>query len=169
MSDDFQRRYPLARARLVHGSVLAAFLIVLALRFGNLRQPGRYRRALERSFPARPFLCGPDSSLPQLPPAGDRLIIDRRGVWYAEWNHAPVPWTQIADVFQRGGRVQSHLAIQLRDADAFAASLPEAEGRRVMTGRLAKNGLLLIPNNAVEATLGDIAQAIQEGQRQYLP
>ncbi len=31
-----------------------------------------------------------------------------------------------------------------------------------------KNGLLLIPNNAVEASLGEIAQAIREGGRHYL-
>ena len=167
MSDDFHRRYPLARARLVHGCILAAFLAVLALALIFLGNPAD----TGGSWTAALLMALSCAVLAYLYRAfrhrEDRLIIDRRGVWYYEWNHAPVPWTQIADVFQRGGRVQSHLAIQLRDADAFAASLPEAEGHRVTTGRLAKNGLLLIPNNAVEATLGDIAQVIQEGRRHY--
>ena len=168
MSDDFQRRYPLARARLVHGGVLAAFLAVLGLVMIFLGSPedtgGLWSAVLPLALSGVVLFFLHRASRNRL----DRLIIDRHGVWYHEWNHGPVPWTQIADVFQRGGRVQSHLAIQLRDTDAFAASLPEAEGRRVKTGRLAKNGLLLIPNNAVEATLGEIARVIEEGRRHYL-
>ncbi len=168
MIDDFQRRYPLARARVLHGCVLAAFLAVLGLVLTFLGNP---------ADTGGPWSAGLLLALSCLVlihlyrvyrNRDDRLIIGRRGVWYYEWNHAPVPWAQIADVFQRGGRVQSHLAIQLRDADAFAASLPEAERRHVTAGRLAKNGLLLIPNNAVEASLGEIVQAIREGRRHYL-
>ena len=169
MSDDFQRRYPLARARLVHGCVLAAFLALLALALVFLGNPADTGGPWSAVFLLALSCAVLIHLYRNFRQRGDRLIIDRRGVWYADWNHAPVPWAQIADVFQRGGRVQSHLAIQLRDADAFVTSLPEAERRRITNGRLAKDGSLLIPNNAVEATLGDIAQAIQEGQRQYLP
>lgn len=167
MSDPFQRSYPLARARIQHGCILAAFLTILGLVLLFLGDPaetgGPWTGGLLLAFACLVLANVYRTSRNR----EDRLIIDDRGVWYYEWRHPPVPWSQIADVFQRGGRVQSHLAIQLRDADAFAATFPEVERRRATAGRLAKNGLLLIPNNAVEASLGEIAQAIHEGQQHY--
>ncbi len=97
-----------------------------------------------------------------------RLIIDARGVWFAEWDLPAVPWDQIVEIYQTGMRLRAFVTLQMRDQDAYFASLPGTERHRIRLGKLIKQGFFLIPQGAVEATPQEIETAIRAARAHYL-
>ena len=89
------------------------------------------------------------------------LVIDARGLWYKEWGLPPVPWPEIADLYQTGSRFQAFLAVALRDQEAYFAGLAERGEGRVRPGRLIRPGLLLIPANTLDSNFRQVQIAIE--------
>ena len=96
-----------------------------------------------------------------------RLVIDRAGVWFKEWELPVLPWDQVFDVYQKGIKLRPYVIVLLRDQNQYFASLPPRERQRVKFSRLIKPGLLLIPAGAVEATLPEIETAIKRGRERF--
>ena len=93
---------------------------------------------------------------------GVHLRIDAAGVYFREWG-ATVPWSEIADVYQSGSRLQPFVTLQVRDAERFLAGLSEADAHELRRSRLWKPPELRIPYSAIEATRDEILTAIETG------
>ena len=98
-----------------------------------------------------------------------RLVIDQSGIWFAEWDLPVLPWDQVVEVYQTGVRMRAFVALQLRDQNAYFASVPTAERHRIKMGKLVKPGFLLVPQGAVDASLKDIEEAVRAARSHYLP
>ena len=93
------------------------------------------------------------------------LSLGDETVWYREWG-VSAPWREIEDVYGFGSRLNPHIALKLRDAERFFASLPGDKAQRLRTGRFHKNGLLLLPNNCAEVAFSELLHDLQEEHRQ---
>ncbi len=96
---------------------------------------------------------------------GAQLRLDAAGVYFREWG-AGVPWSEIADVYQSGSRLQPFITLRVRDAGRFLAGLPRDEARRLGRNRLWKAPELRIPYSAVDASRDEILNAIKTGIEQ---
>lgn len=98
--------------------------------------------------------------------AGAHLRIDREGVSFREWG-VRLPWSQLADVYQTGSRLQPFITLELRDPEAFIASLSPDEVRVLRGNRLWKTPQLRIPYNSVEASRDEVLDALRAGMAHY--
>ncbi len=166
MNNDYSRRYPLAKSRVHHSGVLATFLAAVGLVMlfaGQEVEGGPWSGALLLAL-ALVVLANTYRIVRDKRP---RLVIDQRGVWYHDWGVPPLPYDQITDVYQEGSKVRGFLALRLADSEAFFAGLPEHDREGARRGRLFKENRFLIPNNAVEAPLGEIERAVMEARRHF--
>ena len=92
-----------------------------------------------------------------------RLVVDRSGIWYRDWEIGTVPWPEVADAAIAGPRLLSFLAVRLRDPDGYAARLPDAERAKLRSSRLYRAPVLRVPNGALDAPLEEILAAIEAG------
>ena len=99
---------------------------------------------------------------------GAHLRIDTDGVFFREWG-TTVPWSEIADVYQSGSRLQPFITLRIGDPERLLAGLPEDEARRLKRNRLWKKPELRIPYSAVEASREEILAAIQSGMTNREP
>ena len=99
---------------------------------------------------------------------GAHLRVDASGVYFREWD-ATVPWSEIADVYQSGSRLQPFITLRIGDPERLLASLPQDEARKLKRNRLWKPPELRIPYSAVEASRDEILGAIQNGLRDRPP
>lgn len=90
-----------------------------------------------------------------------RLVVDRSGIWYRDWEIGTVPWPEVADAAIAGPRLLSFLAVRLRDPDGYAARLPDAERAKLRSSRLYRAPVLRVPNGALDAPLDEILAAIK--------
>jgi hypothetical protein len=95
---------------------------------------------------------------------GAHLRVDAAGVYFREWG-ATVPWSEIADVYQSGSRLQPFITLRIGDPERLLAGLPQEEARSLRRNRLWKAPELRIPYSAVEASRDEILAAIQNGMR----
>lgn len=93
---------------------------------------------------------------------GTAMIIDDTGLWYRDWDLPPVPWRHVAGARAVGIRLRPLLRIDLKDTESFFAMLDSAARRRSRGNALVKGDHLLIPNNAVEKPISEIAVLIRE-------
>jgi len=164
MAEDFSHSFPIARSRIQHGLMLAAVLAVIglwALLFADPEITG-----------------GPLIGIIILGLAGGiafyiwrlsrdkrpRLLVDRQGVWFRDWNLDPVPWSQIENTLQKGGRLQALFCLQLRDAEGLFSALPAERRNKALANRLIRPPLLMIPAHSVDADFGEIRAAIEDGR-----
>lgn len=99
-------------------------------------------------------------------PAGANLRIDRDGVSFREWG-VRLPWSQLADVYQTGSRLQPFITLELRDPEAFIASLSPDEARALSGNRLWKTPELRIPYNSLEASRDEVLDALRAAMAHY--
>ncbi len=90
-----------------------------------------------------------------------RMLLDRHGIWFRDWEIGPVPWAAIGDAYTSGSRLQAFGSLPLRDPEAFLAGLPEAERKALRVNRLARLPELRIPHGAVDAPLDEVLTAIK--------
>lgn len=95
---------------------------------------------------------------------GVSLRLDDRGIWFQDWG-LTVPWRVIHEAYPTGTRLQPFIAVQIKDAKSFVASLPEQEARALRGNRLWKPPELKIPFGAVEASHQVILDAITAEMR----
>ncbi len=97
--------------------------------------------------------------------AGATLTIDEAGVWYREWNFK-LPWSQVADIYAKGSRLNPMIALQLRDSAAFLHSLPQDKARRLKAGRYFKDPQLLLPNSCTDTPFSEVLAVLQACQEE---
>ncbi len=90
-----------------------------------------------------------------------RMLLDRSGIWFRDWEIGPVPWAAIDDAYTSGSRLQAFVSLRLRDPEAFLAGLPEAERKAVRANRLYRSPELRIPHGALDAPLDQVLAAIK--------
>lgn len=166
MAQPYRREFHVARAKLQHGFLLGGVLAAIGL--GVLLFAGP---ALpdSRLIGGVNLALGAGIALFNLFRARDRrprLVVDESGIWFHEWGPFTVPHDAIAEVHEKGSRMQSFVAIRLRDAEGFRASLPAETRDKLNPGRLVRPPELLIPHAAVEASFEEIEEAIAEGRKQ---
>lgn len=92
-----------------------------------------------------------------------RLVLDRDGVWFRDWDIAAVPWAAIDSVYTSGSRIQAFITLSLRDPEGFLSALPRAERARLTSNRLFRRPELRIPHNALDAPLDEVLAALRSG------
>ncbi|MCH8809888.1 MAG: hypothetical protein IH993_08670, partial [Proteobacteria bacterium] len=92
-----------------------------------------------------------------------RLVLDRDGVWFRDWDIAAVPWAAIDAVYTSGSRIQAFITLSLRDPEGFLSALPRAERARLTSNRLFRRPELRIPHNALDAPLDEVLAALRSG------
>jgi len=165
MQQAFRKEFGIARSKVQHGLLLAAVLAAIGFAMMFLG-PG----ATSDAFPIGVINLAVAAGILfyNLRAASDkapRLVVDAQGIWFREWGIDPVPWSEIAAARASGTRVQSYISVTLRDADRLLESLPEESRRKLTSNRLARLPELRIPHGAVEASLDEIAAAIEAGRR----
>ncbi len=93
---------------------------------------------------------------------GTAMIVGDTGLWYRDWGLPAVPWRHVAGARAVGIRLRPLLRVDLRDAEAFFATLDSAARRRSRGNALIKGDHLLVPNNAVEKPVAELAVLIRE-------
>ncbi len=92
-----------------------------------------------------------------------RLVLDRDGVWFRDWDIAAVPWAAIDTVYTGGSRLQAFITLSLRDPEGFLNALPPAERARLTSNRLFRRPELRIPHNALDAPFDEVLAALRSG------
>jgi len=162
IDDDRRIEFRVSRTKLRHGMLLAGFLGLIGVYFLVTNGPdtpsagwaGAINLALAVAVAISVYMIGHDRR--------PRMTIDSRGLWYRDWSLPPIPWNAIDAVGFRGGRMQSFIEIDLRDAETLIDALPEDQRRRLRGNRLVQPPHLFIPNGALDASLDDIHAAIVE-------
>ena len=164
MALPYRREFHLARAKLQHGFLLGGVLATIGLGVLLFAGPALADGWLIGGIN---LALGIGIALFNLFRARDRrprLVIDESGIWFHEWGPFTVPHDAIAEVDERGSRMQSYLALRLHDAEGFRASLPAETRDRLKPGRLVRLPELLIPHAAVEASFEEIRETLAEAR-----
>ncbi len=152
-----------ARTRVQHGIVLSAVLAVIGLGslfFGGSSVPdAELVGAVVLVMAAVVLAVVMRSARDQRP----RLVLDRDGVWFRDWDIAAVPWAAIDAVYTSGSRLQAFITLSLRDPEGFLSALPRAERARLTSNRLFRRPELRIPHNSLDAPLDEILAALRSG------
>ncbi len=159
--DDDRRVYRISRSRLQHGVLLAVVLGaigVASLLFAGPALPDGQLLGIVNLALAAGVLAYIGHAARDTRP---RMVIDREGLWYRDWGIGPVPWRQIGHAEIGGIRLNAYLSIELRDPDALLASLDEKTRRRFKRNRLVRLPRLMVPNDALDAPLDEILDAIR--------
>ena len=162
MPQGFRREFRLDRAKLQHGFLLGGVLAAIGLWVLVFAGPSLPDRWLIGGVN---LALGAGIALFNLFGARDRrprLVIDESGIRFRAWGPFTVPHDAIAGVHRKGGRMQSFLAVRLRDPEAFRAALPAELRGRLKPGRLVRPPDLLIPHAAVEGSFEEITAALAE-------
>jgi len=150
------RVFRLSRQKRQHALLLAAVLaaiggLILAVGSGTVPDAGLVgglQLLIAAGVAVSALVMGRDDR-PQ-------LVLDAEGLWYRDWKLPKLPWDAVGDVAIAGARVQSYLAIQLRDPDWLARHA------RNRGGRLVQPNELRVPNGALDAPLSEVQAAIRE-------
>jgi hypothetical protein len=92
-----------------------------------------------------------------------RLVLDADGVWFRDWNTRPIPWEQIRAVTTTGSRMSSFVCIEVRDEQTLLHIMPAGDRQKFKSNRLVRLPKLFIPNNSVDASFAELADAIKAG------
>ncbi len=90
-----------------------------------------------------------------------RMVLDRDGIWFRDWEIGPVPWAAIDDAYTSGSRLQAFVSLRLREPEGFLAGLPEAERKALRANRLYRSPELRIPHGALDDPLDQVLAAIE--------
>ncbi len=161
------------RTRVQHGILLSAFLALVGL--ASLYFAGPTVR--DAGLVGAVALCLSAAVLivvlRNLRDLRPRMVLDREGIWFRDWEIEAVSWAAVRDAYRSGSRVQTFITIRLRDGEHFLAGLPEAERTRLKTNRLFRLPELRIPHNALDAphdtVLATINSAIESSRHGDAP
>ncbi len=90
-----------------------------------------------------------------------RMLLDRDGIWFRDWEIGPVPWAAIGDAYTSGSRLQAFVSLRLGEPESFLAGLPEAERKALRANRLYRSPALRLPHGALDAPLDQVLAAIK--------
>jgi hypothetical protein len=162
MVEPNMREFQIGRSKSQHGFVVGGFFVIVGLimllfvgqQFVERHWIGALMLGLGVSIGIHAWRTGRTH--------GGYLRVDADGVYFREWG-ATVPWSEIADVYQSGSRLQPFITLRVRDAERFLAGLPQADARKLSRNRLWKAPELRIPYSAVDAPRDEILNAIETG------
>jgi len=168
MTEGPVQEFPIGRSKARHGFVIAAIGILVGLgillfadkNVTDSHWMGAVLVAMGIGVGVHAWRTG------RMP--GAHLRVGAAGVYFREWG-ATVPWSEIADVYQSGSRLQPFITLRIADPERLMASLSEEEVRRLKRNRLWKKPELRIPYSAVEASRDEILAAIQNGMTDREP
>ncbi len=152
-----------SRARVQHGILLGAVLTVIGLGslfFGGSSVPDAELVGAGVLVLAAGVLIVVVRGARDTRP---RLVLDRDGVWFRDWDIAKVSWAAIDAVYTSGSRLQAFITLSLRDPEGFLNALPEAERARLTSNRLFRRPELRIPHDALDAPLDEVLAALRSG------
>ena len=158
-----RREFRTSRARVQHGILLGAVLAVIGLGslfFGGSSVPDAELVGAVVLVLAAGVLIVVVRGMRDTRP---RLVLDRDGVWFRDWDIAKVSWAAIDAVYTSGSRLQAFITLSLRDPEGFLNALPEAERARLTSNRLFRRPELRIPHNALDAPLDEVLAALRSG------
>ncbi len=152
-----------SRARVQHGVLLSAVLAAMGLGsffFGGSSVPdAELVGAVVLVLAAGVLTMVMRNARDQRP----RLVLDRDGVWFRDWDIATVPWAAIETVYTGGSRLQAFITLSLRDPEGFLSALPQAERAKLTSNRLFRRPELRIPHNALDAPVDQVLAALRSG------
>jgi hypothetical protein len=96
-----------------------------------------------------------------------RLILDPDGIWYRDWRTRPVPWQQVRSISAAGSRMNSFIAIEVRDAETLLHIIPAADRDKFKANRLVRLPKLFIPNNCVDAPFDELIKTMNARLEQF--
>ncbi len=149
-----------ARTRTQHGMLLSAVLAVIGLASLLIAGPAAPDAELAGAVA---LLLSLGVLIVVLRGARDRrprMVLDRDGIWFRDWEIEAVSWAAVRNAYRSGSRVQTFITIRLLDGEHFLAGLPEAERTRLKTNRLFRLPELRIPHNALDAPHDTVLAAI---------
>ncbi len=152
-----------ARTRAQHGMLLSAVLAVIGLGsffFGGPSVPDAELVGAVVLVMAAGVLAVVMRTARDRRP---RLVLDRDGVWFRDWDIAAVPWAALDTVYTSGSRLQAFITLSLRDPERFLNALPPAERAGLTSNRLFRRPELRIPHNALDAPLDEVLAALRSG------
>ncbi len=152
-----------SRARVQHGILLGAVLTVIGLGslfFGGSSVPDAELVGAAVLVLAAGVLIVVVRGARDTRP---RLVLDRDGVWFRDWDIEKVSWAAIDAVYTSGSRLQAFITLSLRDPKGFLNALPAAERARLTSNRLFRRPELRIPHDALDAPLDEILTALRSG------
>ncbi len=156
-----RREFGASRARVQHGTLLSVVLALIG--FWALLFAGR-------SVPDAELVGGVALALSAVMlfvvrrnahDASARMVLERDGIWFRDWEIGPLPWAAIDDAYTSGSRLQAFVSLRLRDPEGFLAGLAEAERKALRGNRLYRSPDLRIPHGALDAPLDQILAAIK--------
>ncbi len=156
-----RREFRASRTRIQHGFLLGAVLALVGL--GTLLFAGPSVRDAEL-VGAVALAISAVILFVVLRNARDirpRMVLDRDGIWFRDWEIGPVPRAAIDDAYTSGSRLQAFVSLHLRDPDGFLASLPDTERVKLKGNRLFRSPDLRIPHGALDAPLDQVLAAIK--------
>ncbi len=156
-----RREFRVSRTRVQHGILLCVVLALIGL--GTMLFAGATVRDAEL-VGAVALVMSAIMLVVVLRNARDsraRMVLDRDGIWFRDWQIGPVPWTAVDDAYTSGSRLQAFVSLRLRDPEGFLAGLPEAERRALRGNRLYRSPELRIPHGALDAPLDQVLAAIK--------
>ena len=159
-----EHAFGVSRSRRVHASVIAGLLAAIGagtMAFGAGRVPDHRLVAVVCWGFAAGALWVSRSARAR----GTAMTVGDAGLWYRDWDLPPVPWRHVAGARATGIRLRPLLRVDLRDAEAFFATLDGAARRRSRGNALVKGDHLLVPDNAVETPISELAALIRERAR----
>ena len=105
------------RTRVQHGILLSAFLALVGL--ASLYFAGPTVR--DAGLVGAVALCLSAAVLivvlRNLRDLRPRMVLDREGIWFRDWEIEAVSWAAVRDAYRSGSRVQTFITIRLRDGD----------------------------------------------------
>ncbi len=136
------------RTRVQHGILLSAFLALVGLASLYFAGPTVRDAGL---VGAVALLLSLGVLIVVLRGARDpraRMVLDRDGIWFRDWEIEAVSWAAVRDAYRSGSRVQTFITIRLRDGEHFLAGLLTDEP---FGWREAIGGLLIVAAGALES------------------
>ena len=152
-----------SRARVQHGILLCTVLTVIGLGsffFGGSSVPDAELVGIVVLVMAAGVLI---VVLRRARDTRPRLVLDRDGVWFRDWDIAAVPWAAIVSVYTGGSRLQAFITLRLQDPEGFLSALPQAERAKLTANRLFRRPELRIPHDALDAPHDEVLAALRSG------
>ncbi len=152
-----------SRAQVQHGILLGAVLAVIGLGslfFGGSSVPDAdLVGAVVLVLAAGVLIVVMRSARDQRP----RMVLDRDGIWFRDWDIAAVPWAAVDKVYAGGSRLQAFITLRLRDPEQFLNALPGAQRAKLTSNRLFRRPELRIAHNTLDAPLDEVLAALRSG------
>lgn len=96
-----------------------------------------------------------------------RLVLDPDGIWFRDWQTRAIPWQQVRGVAAAGSRMNSFIAVEVRDEQTLLHIIPASDRAKFKANRLVRLPKLFIPNNSVDAPFDELIETMNACLEQF--